>query len=296
MENIKIFLKGILMGICDLIPGISGGTIAFITGIYIRFITAINNLFTYIGKDIVRYLTLREKITTKKIKHDAQRLDLVFLATLFSGILIAVFLGSQTIKFILDDYFVCAISFFIGLILASSKIIYDKIEKHNLRNSIFAFIGFLAGVAASYIIPLSVTPNLPYVFVGGFFAISAMFLPGISGAFVLLIMGLYEFLIDALNDIWGHLHYLVIFLLGAVTGAVVISRFITFLFEKDKCKTLYFLLGLVLGALSIPVNNILNTVPVWTFEQTIYVIFFVLLGLVIVFGLLWIEKRKSKKS
>jgi len=240
MENkILLFLKGVLMGICDLIPGISGGTIAFITGIYERLISAVKSFSLE---------TFRKK--------DFGRLDLGFLIVLLLGIFSAIFLGSRIIKFLLDNYFSYTLCFFIGLILVSCFIIFENIKNHNWKNILFGVLGFFVGVLFCLLAPVSVVPSLWYVFIGGFFAISAMFLPGISGAFILLIMGLYEFMINVLHNISSNLNYFIMFVLGAGLGAFVISRIISFVFKKDKCKTLYFLLGLVIGALGIPLKKI----------------------------------------
>ena len=132
----------------------------------------------------------------------------------------------------------------------------------------------------SVIIPLDANPSLAYVFLGGFIAVSAMFLPGISGAFILLIMGLYEFMIEVLHSILQNIIFLIVFLVGAVLGAVIISRIISFLFKKDKSKTLYFLLGLVIGALSIPIKRIIIQ-PIEIYDIFIMIGFFII-GIILV--------------
>jgi putative membrane protein len=253
MKNaILLFLRGLLMGVCDLIPGISGGTMAFITGIYERLINAVKSFNSKLIKDI---------FTGKKeeLKKDVKKLDLLFLITLIIGIVVALLLGSRVIKFLLENYFAYTLSFFIGLIIASTKIIFNNIKNHKFRNIIFGIIGLVLGVLLSVIIPLEINPSLGYVFLGGFLAVSAMFLPGISGAFILLIIGLYKYMLDVLHNPIEKITILVVFIIGAILGAVVISRIISFLFKKDKDKTLYFLLGLVIGSLSIPVKRIFQT-------------------------------------
>ncbi|MBN2517650.1 MAG: DUF368 domain-containing protein [Candidatus Altiarchaeota archaeon] len=293
MDSIKIFIRGLLMGVCDLIPGISGGTIAFITGIYIRLINAVHNVLAYLGGDLIKYLTLRKKTTFEGLKDDMRGLDVPFLAILLLGILTSILLGSKLIKFLLDYYFAYTISFFVGLILASSKIIFDRIEKHDLRNMTFGVLGFALGFATVFIPEVSAEPTLPYVFLGGFLAISAMFLPGISGAFVLLVLGLYGFMIGALNDMGGRFIYILAFVAGAMAGAAVISKLIVFLFKKDRCKTLYFLLGLVLGALSTPIKNIFGKTSVWTFEQAAIMVALAIVGILAV---LLISRKGNRKG
>ena len=251
-----LFLKGILMGICDLIPGISGGTIAFITGIYMRLINAVKAFSPSAFYNFFQYTITRDKQKLKILKKDIKKLDLGFLLILFLGIFTAILLGSKIIKYLLENYFAYTLTFFIGLILASSKIIFDNIKNHKMKNISIGILGFIFGVSLIFFIPKSVTPTLFYVFIGGVIAISALFLPGISGAFILLIMGLYEFIINSLHNILENINYLIAFGIGAVLGAISISRIISFLFKKDKCKTLYFLLGLVIGAVSIPIKKI----------------------------------------
>ncbi len=244
------------MGICDLIPGISGGTIAFITGIYTRLIDAVKGFSPKLFYDIITYPVSRKK---ESLREDIRKLDLIFLLTLVLGITSALLAGSKIIKFLLEEYAAYTLSFFIGLILASSKTIFDHIENHNLKNVLTCFLGLILGVILSIPGHLNVTPNLGYVFLGGFCAVSAMFLPGISGAFILLIMGLYEFMIGVLNDIRGNISYFLVFIAGAILGAFSISRAISFLFKKNRCRTLYFLLGLVIGALSSPLKKVIET-------------------------------------
>jgi len=275
-NKILLFLKGFLMGICDLIPGISGGTIAFITGIYTRLITAVKNISPKLFFDFFKCIINKKKSDLSELKEDIKKTDFIFLLILILGIATAFLAGSRVVKFLLDNYFVYTLSFFIGLVLASSKIIFNHIKNHSIKNRLFCIIGFIFGVLLAVLIPLTVSPSLYYVFFGGFLAISAMFLPGISGAFILLIMGLYEFMINVLHDIQGNLSYFLIFILGALLGVFVISRVISFLFKKDKCKTLYTLLGLVIGSLSIPLKKIAETAVLYTSNIFIMICFMIL--------------------
>jgi len=279
MENkILIFLRGFLMGVCDLIPGISGGTIAFITGIYTRLIDAVKSFSPKLIYDIFTYPIHRKR---ESLKEDIKKLDLLFLLVLMLGISSALLVGSRIIKFLLEDYYAYTLSFFIGLILASSKVIFSHIQNHEIKNVSFGLLGFMLGLALCILVPLTVTPTLGYVFLGGFFAVSAMFLPGISGAFILLIMGLYEFMINVLNDIRNNISYFLLFIIGALLGAFCISRIISFLFKKNRCRTLYVLLGLVIGALSTPLRKILQTGS-FQISNVFIMVFWLLLGALLV--------------
>ncbi len=270
------------MGVCDLIPGISGGTVAFITGIYSRLIGAVKSFSPKLIYDIFTYPIHKKR---DSLKEDIKKLDLIFLLILLLGIISAFLVGSRIIKFLLRDYFAYTMSFFIGLILASSKIIFEHIQNHNMKNVLFCFLGLVLGLILSILGHLTVTPNLRYIFLGGFCAVSAMFLPGISGAFVLLIMGLYEFMINVLNDIPNNISYFLVFIAGALLGAFSISRIISFLFKKNRCRTLYVLLGLVIGALSTPLKDVIETAP-FHLSSVLIMVFWFLLGasLVVLIG------------
>ncbi len=288
-NSIILFLKGVLMGVCDVIPGVSGGTIAFIMGIYSRLINAVKSFSPKLVKDLFR----RDK---KELKKDIKNLDLVFLITLGLGIATAIFIGSGVITFLLENYFIYTIAFFIGLIVASSKIIYSNIEKHHTKNILFGVLGLMIGILLSVLIPAQVTPTLAYVFLSGFLAISAMFLPGISGAFILLILGVYEFMLKVIHNIRKNIGFFLVFITGAMLGAFVISRIISFLFRKDRCKTLYVLLGLVIGSLSIPAKRVFQSNVVWNLSNIITTIVFLLIGFLVVNIIHRFEKSKKWKE
>ncbi len=270
------------MGVCDLIPGISGGTVAFITGIYTRLINAVKSFSPRLIYDIVTYPINRK---SDRLKEDIKKLDLIFLLILMLGIMSAFLIGSRIIKFLLREYIAYTLSFFIGLVLASSKTIFEHIENHNIKNILFCLLGLILGLLSSMLVPLIVEPSLGYVLLGGFCAVNAMFLPGISGAFILLIMGLYEFMVNVLNDIRNNISYFLVFIAGAILGAFTISRIISFLFKKNKCRTLYTLLGLVIGALATPVKKIIETTS-FQMSYVLIMVFWCLLGasLVVLMG------------
>lgn len=284
-----VFLKGMLMGICDLIPGISGGTVAFITGIYERLIKAVKSFsiqnILFLLKSLIFF---NFKIFFKKLKD----MDFYFLLILVFGILSAIILGSKLVNYLLDFYFGFLMAFFLGLIVASLKVIYSHIESHKFSDRILMFLGFVFGVMMLFLNSSQLdNPNLLYVFFGGFLAISAMFLPGISGSFILLVLGLYKYIISALDNILLNLKTLVVFGFGVIAGVYVVSRFIAFLFDWNKSKTLYFLLGLVAGSLFIPIRDIYEvtdfgyTFPiVFSVYSILFAIAFILVELLVMFS------------
>ncbi len=280
------------MGICDIIPGVSGGTIAFITGIYTRLINAVKSFSLKLVYDLITYPISRK---TEQLKKDFKKLDLGFLVVLGVGIACAFLAGSKLIKFLLENYFSYTLSFFIGLILASSRTIFTHIENHSMKNILFCFLGLVLGIGLNFLVPREITtPGLGYVFLGGICAISAMFLPGISGAFILLIMGLYEFMIDVLHDIGDHIRYFLVFIAGAALGAFGISRIISALFEKNRCRTLYVLLGLVVGALSTPLRKIIDTGP-FNFIAVLVMVLCFLAGACLVILLDYYQRAHAQK-
>ena len=147
------------MGICDLIPGISGGTIAFITGIYDKLIYSISSISIQMFLDAIKYIKNKNPENEKKIREDFKKVDLYFLLTLGLGIGTAILLGSKIIKFLMQNYFTYTIAFFSGLIIASSKIIYHGIQNHKTKNIFFCLIGFLIG--ASFVLLINITERIP---------------------------------------------------------------------------------------------------------------------------------------
>ena len=290
-NNLILFLKGTLMGICDMIPGVSGGTIAFITGIYTRLINAVKSFSPELVIDFFKYISKRNEENSTKLKQDIKNLDLVFLIPLALGIATSVVIGSRVITYLLEHYFAYTMAFFIGLIIASCEVIYKNIKNHHLNNILFGTIGLTIGIVISFLIPLKISdPSLLYVFIGGFLAISAMFLPGISGAFLLLILGIYEFMLGVIKHVSDNISYFLTFMVGAVLGALGISRLISYLFKKDRCKTLYVLLGLIIGSLSIPIKRVLTSNTIWNAQNIAGIILLFLIG----FFLGYILEKKSK--
>lgn len=277
-NNLIIFLKGILMGICDLIPGISGGTIAFITGIYERLIEAVANITPKNYYNLIFNSSKRKKLF--------EELDIIFLVLLFGGIFTAIILGSKVISYLIENYYVYVFAFFTGLILASGLFISNQIKERNNSNKFFGLLGFICGITLLFFVPQQIfNPSNLLVFISGFLAIFALFLPGISGSFILLILGMYEYVVNLVKDL--DLINLIPFAIGAGLGIVVISRVVKFLFSFDKSKTLYFLLGLVMGTLTIPIRNIYLEISTISFG-----LIFNLLVL-FVFGF-WIVKKLDR--
>ena len=239
-----ILIKGMLMGIADLIPGVSGGTIALITGIYKDLISSLNNIsFKNISKNLFTNF--------KSYKFD-------FLSVLVIGIGLSIILFSNIILFLLENYNNEISSFFFGLIICSIYVLLKKIKTFKIYDIfVLIFSSFLIFQLLK-LNSLEQEINLTYVFICGFLCSCAMILPGISGSYILLILGAYQFILKKLNDVFTEgsdsYLYVITFILGAILGVVAFSRIIKWLFKNFENRTLIVLIGFILG-------SVLNILP-----------------------------------
>lgn len=233
-----LFLKGMAMGISDLIPGISGGTIALLLGIYKDFISSLKSI-NY--KSFI-YLV---RLDFKKLNN---QLNLCFLLPVFFGILLSIFIFSSLISFLLLDYKVLLFSFFFGLIFFSSIRLISSLKPTSTLDFFTVFVGLVIGLSFFFVSSLSTSNSIFSIFLAGFIAISAMLLPGISGSYILLILGKYEFMLDSISSFnWINI---LIFSLGAITGILSFSKMIHYLLKNYYRSTIFFLSGLMMGALN----------------------------------------------
>jgi len=233
-----LFLKGMAMGISDLIPGISGGTIALLLGIYKDFISSLKSI-NY--KSFI-YLI---RLDFKKLNN---QLNLCFLLPVFFGILSSIFIFSSLISFLLLDYKVLLFSFFFGLIFFSSIRLISSLKPTSTLDFLTVFVGLVIGLSFFFVSSLSTSNSIFSIFLAGFIAISAMLLPGISGSYILLILGKYKFMLDSISSFnWINI---LIFSLGAITGILSFSKMIHYLLQNYYRSTIFFLSGLMMGALN----------------------------------------------
>ena len=240
-DSIIIFLKGMLMGIADLVPGISGGTIAFITGIYEDFIEALNNINVKIFDG-----NLVNQFTKKKFD---------FLLILVSGILFSILSFSKLLTYLLTNFNIELRSFFLGLILVSIIILYRSINQIRLIQVQYIFL-LIFSILSSFMIfnMSSFEPKVTvlYIFLCGVVCSLAMILPGISGAYILIILGTYEFLIDKISNLFldiDSIKIVCIFGFGFIIGIIFFSKFIKYLLLNFKKSTFVALIGLIIGSL-----------------------------------------------
>lgn len=233
-----ISLKGIAMGAADAVPGVSGGTIAFISGIYEELIATIS------GVNISLFTTLKKDGFAAFWK----QLNGNFLIALFAGILISFVSFMRLAKYLIETQPILIWSFFFGLIVASVYFVGKQIKKWN----IVAIIGFVLGAAAAYYISqlpsMADTESSLFLLFAGALAICAMILPGISGAFILVILGAYKTLSDALHDF--NFKKIIIFAVGALVGLLSFSHVLKWLFKHYHNVTLAVLTGFIFGSLN----------------------------------------------
>ena len=289
--NKSLFFKGMLLGIAEIIPGVSGGTLAFITGIYKELIDSIKS----INLDSLKLLF---QLQLKKFWH---QINGNFLSTLLVGMVVSILLLSRFITFLLDFHQFKIWGFFFGLIISSALIIFKSINKLNSVSLLFLFAGLVLSAYISLVAPSSTPNNNIFIFLSGAIAISAMILPGISGSFILLFLSKYEFILSSLNSF--EINVILVFLAGCVTGLVTFSRLLSYLFKNFYDNVVGLLVGFLFGSL-IKIwpfyeviefnqdNEPLYTNPVFpNSSQTteiIYFIFFLIIGILSI----WIIEKK----
>ncbi len=233
-------MKGMAVGLANIIPGVSGGTIALITGIFERLINAIKSFG-------ITTLTLLIK---GKFKAFAEKTDLYFLISLFVGVIISLVAIAHIFGLLFEKYPVFIWSFFFGLILASVYFVGKTITNWKISVVISFIVGTIIAILFAFFSPASQDDNFFYLILCGVVAVCSMILPGLSGSFVLILMGNYQLVaIDAINN--RDINILLPVLIGAIIGLVTFSHIIAWVFKKYKDQTIGVLTGFILGSLVI---------------------------------------------
>ncbi|SFN79048.1 DUF368 domain-containing protein [Salegentibacter flavus] len=297
-DYLTISLKGMAMGAADVVPGVSGGTIAFISGIYEELISTISGVKPSLIK------TWR----TDGFKAMWKELNGPFIIALFSGILISLFTVMRLANYLLENHPILIWSFFFGLVVASVWYVGSQIPRWNFKVTLSLIIG---AAIAFYIVslpPLGANTGNLFIFFAGAIAICAMILPGISGAFILVLLGAYKTITEAAHDF--DFKTLGIFAVGAVVGLLSFSKLLKWLFVHYTNITLAVLTGFIAGSLNKiwPWKEVLETefygdkevvlkeasVLPWNFDgeaNTLYAIILMLVGFLLIFLL---ERFASK--
>lgn len=305
IDYLVVSIKGACMGAADVIPGVSGGTIAFIMGIYDEFVGSIAK----VDRQAVRLLF------TGKIAQFWKHINAGFLLALVTGIGVSVVSLAGLMQTLLTDFPIQTWAFFFGLIVASSMFILKGISGWKLAEGLFLSLGIVLGVVVCTLSPTQTPDDLWFIFISGAIAICAMILPGISGSFILLILGKYQYIMAAITAFvgnvgalwgaegaeaslfWQSAAILAVFLIGAVTGILGFSKFLHWLLARWHKQTLIVLAGFIIGSL----------VKVWPWSnpeamqqaqisgglQIGWAIGFALLGFFLVTGIEFIGKRKK---
>lgn len=279
-EMILIFLRGLFMGSADIVPGVSGGTIALITGIYERLINAISRInFSFVKPLLKGNLSdFKEKLI--------EEIDFELFIPLLLGIGVAFITLAKVISYLLDTHTAYTFSFFLGLILASAYILYTKLDDLNLKLIIITAIGIILSYIFVGLNPIATNHSLIVIFISGLIAICAMILPGISGSFLLLLLGQYQYMLNSLNS--RNLVEIFVFCIGALIGILGFSKLLNYLLEKYESATMAFLIGIMLGTLRLPVMKITSTM------KGSWIICLILA--VIAFAIIIVIEKKFKKE
>ena len=239
-QYIANFFKGLGIGSANVIPGVSGGTIALITGVFERLINALKSC----------NLTAIKLLFTGKFKEFAQHIDLWFLASLGSGVVVAILSIARLFEFLFAEYPIYLWSFFFGMILVSIYYVGITIEKFNWKVMLSFIIGTAIALLIAFGTPANENSNILYLLICGAVATCSMILPGLSGSFVLVLMGNYQLImIDAVNDL--NLKILLPVVLGGVVGLLAFSHLLSWIFKNYRDITIAVLTGFIFGSMPI---------------------------------------------
>ena len=296
MKLLSIFFKGIAMGAANVIPGVSGGTVALITGIFETLINSIKSLDIIALKMLLR----------GEFKAFSDYINLKFLIAVFSGIAISILSFARLLDYLFINYPIYIWSFFFGLILASVYFVAKTIDKWTISVNFNFIIGTSIAITIALLTPASQNDSFLYLLLCGIVAASSMILPGLSGSFILILLGNYQLvMIDAVNSL--NLNILIPVAIGAAIGILGFSHLLSWIFKKYKDQTIALLSGFILGSLIIlwPWKNELTQnygdkikvigyewlTPEMNFEFVLAV-FYLILG----FTAIYLMEKQAKKS
>ncbi len=285
VQNLIVALKGFFMGAANVVPGVSGGTIALITGIYKEIIEALNSLMV---KDTWKALLKGDFKGFWKQVHGT------FLLWLAIGVVLSVFSLAKLMTYVLAHHPVQTWAFFFGLIVASAILMFKDIKEWGIKEILFTLGGVALGLLVCTLSPTQTPDNWFFIFLCGAIAVCTMILPGISGSFILVIMGKYDYIMQAVADLnWP---VLIVFAIGCVVGILAFSKFLHWLLGRFEKQTMLVLLGFVLGSL----------VKVWPWANESVkalpdphygaAVLWCVLGIAFVLGIEWLATRNAAHS
>ncbi len=236
-KSLALFLKGMAMGAADVVPGVSGGTIALISGIYPKLLDAISNIKP----------SLLSELSNKGFAFVAEKIHLKFLITLFAGIFASVLTLAKGISYLLEFHPILIWSFFLGLILGGILLMVKQIKGKRSLVIIAGLLGVLLAAGVGFLPVGEDTSTLPYLFLSGALAICAMILPGISGSFILVILGSYEPILQAVHQ--RDLKTIAVVGAGAIIGLLSFARILKWFFHRYPNTTLALMTGFIAGSI-----------------------------------------------
>ena len=254
LKFLKTAVKGACMGAADVIPGVSGGTIAFIMGIYDEFVGSIARIDSQAIRMILK----------GRFREFWNHINGSFLLSLVAGIGFSILALAQLMQTLLSDYPIQTWAFFFGLIVASSLFILRGISGWKIKEAALLVFGVILGIVICTLSPTQTPDDLWFIFISGAIAICAMILPGISGSFILLILGKYQYIMGCISnlvsgiDVANNLIILAVLITGAVTGILGFSKLLHWMLARWNKETLVILAGFIIGSL----------VKIWPWSNT----------------------------
>ncbi|WP_372918033.1 DUF368 domain-containing protein [Salegentibacter sp.] len=329
-DKVLLVLKGLAMGAANKVPGISGGVVAFVAGFYEEFIYSLQKINLKALKLLLngRFRSLYQYVNGR------------FLGLLILGMLISYFSVSKLLDILMLEYELFVWASFFGMIIGSIYYISKDFEEWSSRSLVFVAIGIMAGIAISFLEPAKENDNLWFVFFCGMVGVSGMTLPGLSGSFILILLGNYVLLlVDSVNALYDTitdlflldfsfvdnaermrlLKVMMVFALGSLAGLVSLSHLLGFVLKHYKKDTFATIIGFITGSLGVvwpwkekifetdadgnilidsAGNKVLDNydryLPSFNTSETWLAIFFIFIGISLVLGLAWYEKKKSQ--
>lgn len=238
LQHLGIYLRGIAMGAADVVPGVSGGTIAFITGIYEKLLDSIKSFDS-------QALQFALKLNIRALWG---HINGTFLVALLAGIATSVLSLAKLITYLMEHHPIPLWSFFCGLIIISTYLVLKEIKDRNLLSAGALLIGAIVAYLITTLTPAATPDAYWFIFLSGAIAICAMILPGISGSFLLLVMGKYEFILSSLKEF--NIPVIIVFALGCVFGLLAFSRVVSWLLKNYHDITVAMLAGFMIGSIN----------------------------------------------
>ena len=238
IKNLIVALKGFAMGAANVIPGVSGGTIALLTGIFNELIDSLNAIMS---------ISTWKLLINKKFKEFWETIHGTFLLWLAIGVVISIFSLAKLMDYVLDHHPVQTWAFFFGLIIVSSVFMLSDIKGWKGSYVAWLVLGIALGAFICLLSPKETTSDMWFIAVCGAIAVCTMILPGISGSFILVLFGKYEYIMEAVSEL--NIPVLIVFAIGCLVGIVAFSKFLHWLIGRFEKQTLLVLIGFTIGAL-----------------------------------------------